>query len=493
MAINIEYENWRQQGDPLQKPPGWTPDLPHAVIPETDDSVIPLPDEPSSPINSTDDIRKQMETDLTNFQQEIDDYQASLKSDEEQAVANLESSFGQQIRSTTEKNKAVTGQRTMFLAGTGALGRTLAGQSNLVQLENAQQAEIQALEQKKQSAINSARAAYRTKDFELMKYSLAEVAKIKKEASDLIAAQEEARIARAKETREEMEFKLTLEEKQKALQKTTAENLASGLVNFKLSEGTVDVPDQTELESIAAEYDIDPLILMRAMNDRMDDVRKIQKENFKDYFTLAKSIEEGQEVQAPDGTIIKGIKSKADNIITYEATINGRKYKVGANKATGEVQWQNPIGSGGGGGGSNKTVTWAQAKELGDLSLYGQPIAEIYKAKEDLNFEEWLLQKNLQDPMNYPLMSFDVDSPIYNEYADYLLSNTSPAENLENKLYLKENPEEAESLAIDIINENASVIDSGEETPENLIQFIIQSTGLSYAKAKSIVNDQLGL
>jgi len=58
MPINIEYENWRQQGDPLEMPPGWTPDSPHAGDAPTPPTppTGPPPEEPPTPLDQADEM-----------------------------------------------------------------------------------------------------------------------------------------------------------------------------------------------------------------------------------------------------------------------------------------------------------------------------------------------------------------------------------------------------------------------------------------------------
>jgi len=443
----------------------------------------------TSATNSTSELRDSISSDYKTTMDELEAYRARLKERQDADIADIEKQAAATKAETEETQKKVMGSRSLFLAGTQALGRTISGQSNLEALDASQKAEIQAIEDKKQRLINETRNAYEDKDFAAVKKKLSQLTSLRKEQSDLEIKMENLKIQQAQEERANAEYQLKLEEANTTKAKETASSLASGLVS---EDGTI--PTDEEVQQIADSYGIDPIYLIKAVNDRKDAVTKLLTQNWKTYYDIAKQVDEGQEIQAPDGTIIKGLK-KGDTI-QYEADIGGIKYKVSAEKDTGKILWKNEIGKvkGTGSGTSGKTVTWDQAKQLGDLSLYGQPVAEIYKPQETLSFDDWLITMNAQDPENYPLMP----SPeLYQEYQDYVnTASQSPAEKLEEKLEEKlgsgsqsEQTANDNDRAVEIINANPDAI--GDETMEKeLINAILQETNLTYAQVKAIIDKQ---
>lgn len=444
----------------------------------------------SSAVTSSSDYRASLEDDLTSSISEIDTLRARLEERKQSAINDINSQLDEQKKDTEFAQKGQMGAKSLFYAGTQSIGRTASGQSNLEQLATSQRQELDALEQKRLRLINDAQVAYEEKDFNLLKFKIQEIRTSRKEADDLALSIENNRIKQAQEARADAEFNMKVEDHARTVMKDTASALASGLVGEDLS-----VPSYEEIGTLSDQYGIDPTLLLRAVNDRQDAVRKITTEGFKDYFNIAKQLDEGTEIQAPDGTVIKGLKQNKPDIITYEANVGGMKFKVGADKSTGEVLWQNPVGAGGSSSGGGKTVTWAMAKDLGDLSLYGQPVAEIYKKPEAMTFDDWILMKNTEDPNNYPLYSPDpgsqAGSDIWNEYLDYMEGLTSTAEDYQLEQERKQDEDDSELSNTEKELWAVQAVDEYRDktTAEELIALIMEQTSLTYSKAKTIVND----
>lgn len=436
--------------------------------------------QPSSPVTSTDDTRRQLTEDLNASVEEIDAFRQQLQEREDRTISEIERGAAQEKQETEQKQKSQTGARTLFLAGTGALGRTVSAQQNLLQLEQSHNKELRAIEDRKQRLINEAKNAYADKDFNALQAKIGELRAARQEAADLELKLENQRIKLAQEARAQAEFEFKLEDREIQKQKDTAAGLASGFVTDSL-----ETPSGEDLANIANDFGIDPTFLMMAVNERLDAVRKIRVTEFKDYFNIAKQLDEGIEVEAPDGTVIRGLKQTKPDIITYEAKVGGMKYKVGADRTTGEVLWQNEVGFSSGTG-TGKTVTWSMAKELGDISLYGQPVAEIYQRPEALTYEEWVINRNAEDPENYPLLESSESLVI--EYFDYLDSLKSPAERFEDDG--GEN-EPDEQYAAEIIRANSQLVADGTFTEEDLVLYVMEQANLTRSKATSAVNQFL--
>lgn len=430
-------------------------------------------------VTSTGSTRSTLDTELDNSLKELDTMRQRIAEQRESSIRDINAAADEQKRQTETIQQRQTGQRSLLLAGAGAIGRTVSGQDNLFQMERAHKQEIDALYSKRQALISQAQSAYNDKDFSLLQYKISQIRQSRKEEAEALQKINTEKRAAAAEARSQMTFEQAQRDKALATIRSTADALATGLVSDAL-----EVPGDEEIDSLAQQYGIDPLYLTEAINKRIDAVRKIRVSEFKDYFNVAKDLNEGEELTAPDGTIIKGLKQNKADVLTYEANIGGLKYKVGVDKQTGKVLWQNAVGAGSGSGNGRvgKTVTWAMAKELGDLSLYGQPVAEIYKKPEELTYEDWISMKNAEDPENYPLIS----SPdLAEEYFQYLDSLQAPAENLEENLQIKNKPQsEKEQYALDLIELNSDASD------EELIQAIIEDTGLTYAQAKKVVDNR---
>lgn len=430
--------------------------------------------------NSTANTRSGISTDLQTLQTEVQRYQDQLAAAQKQREAEINAAYETERINTSNRQRGETGNRTMFLAGAGALGRTLSAQGNLQQLQQAHDEELSALQAKKQGLLNQATAAFADKNFQLVQYKLAQARQLRQDEQSLIEKKQQYDLQLAQDKRNQATFEMNKQKSEFDLAKDRAVSLAAGLV--KMNGDNIEQPSTEELQSIASQYKIDPYILEQAVQTNIANINKLKTDNFKTYLDLAMKLDKGQEVTAPDGTIIKGIK-ETDNIITYEANIGGIKYKVGADKKTGKVLWQNNIGKGtssggSGSGGGEKKITWDQAKQLGDISLYNKPVAEIYKKPETLSFQEWGMEMNTIDPQNYPLHS----SPeLFAEYNQYLNEQKSIAEKFNQKLDTGGNTD----YAIDMIKANPGA----DET--ELIQAIIQDTGMTYAQAAKLVKDNL--
>lgn len=427
----------------------------------------------SGVVNSTDDLRVSLQDELNNLVSETESYRDQLAKQREESLKAIEAQAQQEQATEESRFKNQVGRSTLALAGAQAF-RTQSALGHINKLEQSHLDQLQVISDRKQRLINEANTAYSDKDFQAVQYKLEQARALRQDEVDLMTKIETLKINRLKEDRAQAEFELSLRDAQRSEQKDIASSLAAGLVMDSQT-----VPNEDEINQMSLEYGIDPVFLVQAINDRTDAVRKLETENFKMYFDIANKLKKDEEIVAPDGTVIKGLDDSKD-VLTYEATIGSVKYKVGADKNTGEILWKNEIGRGG--GTSGKTITWAQAKELGDLSLYGKPVAEMYKAPEALTFTDWLYQQNLNDPANWPLQS----SPeAQSAYVDYVNSLESPAEKLENTLGDEGSKEEQLAYGLEIARANKDA----SETDDEIAQFILENTeGLTLNEALKIVN-----
>lgn len=195
MPIDIEYENWRQQGDPLTRPSNWTPDSPHANQPS---SPVTTSEPAQGEMNDIDSEIARLGLDIPSTEpsaQEQDIYNQQrqrIQRNYEQDTQNIQRMGEERLAQQRTANRLIMGESRAALANLGLLSSegpdTVSGTPAVqyirdVEVEN--QKALDKVHQEIGQLMQAARNARDTGDFELAK-TMAEDAKARrKEANDL--------------------------------------------------------------------------------------------------------------------------------------------------------------------------------------------------------------------------------------------------------------------------------------------------------------------
>lgn len=262
------------------------------------------------------------------------DYEQAYKQSQINRVSSFENYRKQMEKEQEEKRivqKGETGAQNLALSGM-SLGRSQSVRTPISKLEEVHRKELDAIASKWMRLAQAAEKDYLNKDYESLNQKWTLIKDLQKQAADEEDKYLEREAARVKEERAATEF----EQEQ---QDRTAEQLTSGLTLDDINSLTYE-----DINDLADKYGLDVINIYSKINKKREAIQKAEMADFKDYWNIAKDIAEGQEITAPDGTIIKGTKKVSKDIITYDADFGGIKYKVAVDKDTGDIIWKQEIG-----------------------------------------------------------------------------------------------------------------------------------------------------
>ena len=163
-------------------------------------------------------------------------------------------------------------------------------------------------------------------------------------------------------------------------QKTTAQAEIKNMAAMGLNVATLSPAYKLQLEDMAGlpQGTFDKAY-KQAEDSYMAEVNDKLLERGKSMYDIAKTLQVGQSYTVP-GTnppvTIQGVKQGPDNVTYANITVGGKIFKAAYDADTGKEMWRIDTGetakieTG-------KTISWEMAKDLGNLSLYGQPVSNI--------------------------------------------------------------------------------------------------------------------
>lgn len=155
-------------------------------------------------------------------QARYEEQRTNLDKQREQAIRELEAQFGRAEQSLGQAHRNETGSSSLGLARMGGFD-SASGQAVLTNLATTQRAEMQALMDKRDSAVNAAKNAYNEKQFAAAKALADEVKDIDKEIYDRAKDFANYTLQLRSQARQDAQFQLDTYKEQRQIEKDTFE------------------------------------------------------------------------------------------------------------------------------------------------------------------------------------------------------------------------------------------------------------------------------